>query len=320
MAILTPVSPAAPHRWDIVGVGASAVDRVYVLPASLAGGPRDVKLRIRRHLVSCGGQVATMLVTCQRLGARTAYVGTIGSDGDGARLRQELTRDDVDLAYVVPRDAPHAFAVILIDDHSGERMVLWDRDPRLQLAASDLPSDVIASARLVHVDDVDVEASLAAARLARAAGVPVTSDIERASDRAEELVAAVTVPNFAKAGLVELTGLDDPERALRQIRRLNPGLLCVTRGPEGAMALDGDTIVHAPGVPVRAIDTTGAGDVFRGALAIAWLEGKSTSEMLRFANAAAALSTTRVGAMAGAPTRAELERLLGASRTDGATV
>jgi sugar/nucleoside kinase (ribokinase family) len=290
-----------------VGVGASAVDRVYVLPESLAGAPRDAKLRIRRHLISCGGQVATTLVTCQRLGLTTAYIGTIGSDADGARLVDELVRGHVDVAHVVVRDAPHAFAVILIDERTGERMVLWDRDERLRLTPADVPPDVIARARLVHVDDVDIDASIAAATLARAANIPVTSDIERAADRADELIAAVTCPMFARQGLAELTGLDDPERALRKMRRLHPGLLCVTLGPDGAMALDGDAIVHVPGVAVRAIDTTGAGDVFRGAFATAWLEGYSTRDVLRFANAAAALSSTRVGAIAGAPTRAELE-------------
>ena len=277
---------------------------------SLAGSPRDVKLRIRRHLISCGGQVATTLVTCRRLGARVAYVGTIGSDADAARLREELARDEVDLTHAVARDGPHAFAVILIDERTGERMVLWDRDERLRLAAADVPGDVIARARLVHVDDVDLEASLAAARLAITAGVPVTSDIERASDRVEELIAAVTCPIFAAPGLVELTGIDDPERALRKMRRLHPGLLSVTLGPDGAMALDGDALVHVPAVRVHAVDTTGAGDVFRGAFAIAWLAGKPAAEVLRFANAAAAVSCTRVGAIAGAPTRAELEPLL----------
>ena len=301
------MTQTARHRWDVVGVGASAVDRVYVLPDSLAGAPRDVKWRIQRHLISCGGQVATTLVTCQRLGMTTAYVGTIGSDADAARLRDELARDQVDLAHVVARDAPHAFAVILIDDRTGERMVLWDRDERLRLTAADVPPEVIARARLVHVDDVDIDASIAAARFARAANIPVTSDIERASPRAEELITAVTCPIFARPGLVELTGVDDPERALRKMRRLHSGLLSVTLGPDGAMALDGDEVVHAPGVAVRAIDTTGAGDVFRGAFATAWLEGRSTRDVLRWANAAAALSSTRVGAMAGAPTRAELE-------------
>ncbi|HKW01731.1 MAG TPA: PfkB family carbohydrate kinase [Vicinamibacterales bacterium] len=295
------------HRWDVVGVGASAVDRVYVLPESLAGAARDAKLRIRRHLISCGGQVATTLVTCQRLGLTTAYIGTIGSDADAARLSDELARDHVDLTHVVARDAPHAFAVILIDERTGERMVLWDRDERLRLTPADVPPDVITRARLVHVDDVDIDASIAAATLARAANIPVTSDIERASDRADELIAAVTCPMFARQGLAELTGLDDPERGLRKMRSLNPGLLCVTLGPDGAMALDGDAIVHVPGVAVRAIDTTGAGDVFRGAFATAWLEGGSTRDVLRFANAAAALSSTRVGAISGAPTRAELE-------------
>jgi sugar/nucleoside kinase (ribokinase family) len=293
-----------------VGVGASAVDRVYVLPDSLASSARDVKLRIRRHLISCGGQVATTLVTCRRLGATASYVGTIGSDADGDRLRAELSREGVDLAHVVGRAAPHAFAVILIDDRTGERMVLWDRDERLRLTPSDVPRDLIARARLVHVDDVDIEASIAAARWAAAAGTPVTSDIERASDRAEELVAAVTCPIFARAGLAELTGVDDPERALRKMRRLNAGVLCVTLGPQGAMALDGDAMVHVQGLSVAAVDTTGAGDVFRGAFAVAWLEGKPAGDALRFANAAAALSCTRVGAIAGAPTRAELEPLL----------
>ncbi len=298
------------RRWDVVGVGASAVDRVYVLPRSLANGPRDAKLRIVRHQTSCGGQVATTLVTCRRLGAAVSYVGTIGSDADGERLRSELAQDDVDLTHTVTRDAPHAFAVILIDDRTGERMVLWDRDERLRLTADDVPRDLITRARLVHVDDVDIDASIAAARLASAARIPVTSDVERASNRAEELVAAVTCPIFAAAGLAELTGEADPERALRKIRRLHSSLLCVTLGPEGAMALDGDAIIHVPALKVHAVDTTGAGDVFRGAFAVAWLEKRSTTDVLRFANAAAALSCTRMGAIAGAPTRAELEPLL----------
>jgi len=307
LAILCPVSLPL---WDIVGVGANAVDRVYVLPASLAEARPDAKLRILHHRRSCGGQTATMLATCRRLGATAAYIGTIGSNDDGALVRAELARLDIDLTYAVGRDGPNPFAVILIEERTGERMVLWDRDDRMRLQPTDVPADVLARARLVHVDDVDLDAAIAAARAAARAGVPVTSDIERAADRVDELIGAVTCPIFAAPALADLTGIADPERALRKIRRAHAGLITVTLGADGAMVLDGDRIVHAPGVAVSAVDTTGAGDVFRGAFAIAWLENRTAADVLRFANAAAAVSCTRPGAVAGAPGRAEIDALL----------
>ena len=303
--------PSAPRStWDIVGVGANAVDHVYILPVSLAGGPADAKLRIRRHVISSGGQVATMLAAAQKLGATTAYVGTIGAGDDAAILRADLARSGIHAARLVSRDAPQPFAVILIDERTGERIVLWDRDARLRLEPGDVPADVIAHARLLHVDDVDLEASIDAARLARAAGVPSICDIERAANRVDELAALVTCPIFAAPGLSEITGVGDPERALRKLRKTHPGVLTVTLGPAGAMALDGDALVHVPAFAVRAIDTTGAGDVFRGAFAVAWLERRATADVLRFANAAAAVSCTRLGAMAGAPGRDEVDRRL----------
>ncbi len=251
-----------------------------------------------------------MLATCARLGARTAYLGTIGSDAAGVLMREALEAAGIDATGAIVRDAPQAHAAILLDEHSGERIVLWERDERLRLRPDDLPAAYIEHARLVHVDDVDLEASVAAARLAAVCGVPTTSDIERVADGVDALIAAVTWPIFAAPAVIELTGIDDPERALRKLRRLNLGLLTVTLGPAGAMALDGDVCLHAPAFAIEAVDTTGAGDAFRGGFAIAWLEGRAASDVLRFANAAAAASCTRVGAMAGAPTRAEVDELL----------
>lgn len=310
--ILTAVSESSSRSasWDIVGVGACAVDRVYILPVSPAGSAADLKVRIRRHFLSAGGQVATMLAAAAGMGARTAYVGTTGSDEHGGFMRDALVRAGIDATHVLTHDAPQAHAAILIDERTGERIVLWDRDERLRLAPADVPRDAIARARLVHVDDVDLDASVAAARFATAAGIPSTSDIERAADRVDELIGSVTCPIFAASAMAELTGVSDPERALRKLRALNPGVLCVTLGTSGAMALDGDAIVHVPAFKVAAVDTTGAGDVFRAGFALAWLEGRATSDVLRFANAAAAVSCTRLGAMSGAPGRIEVDRLL----------
>jgi sugar/nucleoside kinase (ribokinase family) len=172
-----------------------------------------------------------------------------------------------------------------------------------------VPQAVIAGARLLHVDDVDEEAAIAAAGVARAAGIPVTSDLDRVGTRTEALVAAVTIPIFAEQVPAALTGEGDVERALRKLRRTHSGLLCVTLGSRGAMLLDGDQLHHVPAPRVDAVDATGAGDVFRGGFIYALLRGDTPPDILRFANAAAAASCTRQGAMDSVPTLADVEAL-----------
>jgi sugar/nucleoside kinase (ribokinase family) len=267
-------------------------------------------MRIRRRVVCGGGQMATALATCARFGLRVKYVGATGTDDHGQRIRRELAAHAVDLSDLVIREAFNQYAVILLDESTGERIVLWDRDERLALRESELPAAAIAAAGLIHVDDVDEEAAIRAARIGRAAGRPVTSDLDRLTERTWELVATVTVPILAEHLLAELTGLDDEERALRALRSRHEGLLVVTLGRRGAMALDGDRLHVAPGFEVDAVDTTGAGDVFRGGLIYGLLRGWAVERVLAFANAAAAVSCTRIGAINGIPDLDEISRLL----------
>jgi sugar/nucleoside kinase (ribokinase family) len=120
----------------------------------------------------------------------------------------------------------------------------------------------------------------------------------------------VTIPIFDEHVPAALTGAADPERALRKLRTSHRGLLCVTLGARGAMALDGDRLLHVPAVRVDAVDTTAAGDVFRAGLVTSLLAGGTTADALSFASTAAALSCTRRGAMSGIPTRAEVDAAL----------
>src|SRR5438552_8802916 len=175
-------------RWDVVGIGANSVDFVYLLPGYPQPFGSFAKMQIRERRVLCGGQMATAMCTCASLGLRSKYVGVTGTDDNGRRIRQELERRQVDLTDVVIRDAENQFAVILVDATTGDRIVLWDRDDRLRLRDRDLPTEAIRSARIVHVDDVDEEAAIRAARLAHEAGAEVTSDIDRVTPRTEGLV------------------------------------------------------------------------------------------------------------------------------------
>jgi sugar/nucleoside kinase (ribokinase family) len=163
---------------------------------------------------------------------------------------------------------------------------------------------------VIHVDDVDEDTAIRAARVGRAAGRVVTSDLDRLTERTEELVAAVTVPIFAEHVPPALTGESDQERALRKLRRRHDGLLVVTLGAAGAMALDGDRVHRVPAYEVEVVDTTGSGDVFRGGFIYGLVHGWPVERTLRFANAAAAASCTRLGAINGAPGAEETQRLV----------
>lgn len=297
-------------RWDVLGVGCNSVDYVYRLPASPRADSPTAKLRISSHKTMLGGQTATTMAACAGFGLSTAYLGTAGDDDNGRLIVGELGQHGVDVSHVLTRECANRFAVITVDETTGDRIVLWDRDDRLNLAGAELDPAVIRSARLLHVDDEDQEAAIAAALIARGAGLPVTSDIDRLTERTAALIAAVSIPIFGQHVLPAVTGEADVERALRRLRESHHGMLCVTLGAGGATMLAGDQLVHVPAFNVTPVDTTAAGDVFRAGFIYALLNDYSPPDMLRFANAAAALACTRDGAMASVPSLEEIWRLV----------
>src|SRR5262249_49487942 len=131
--------PPAGRSFDVVGIGATSVDFVYLVPGAFAP-----KQQIKRHFVSCGGQVATALPTCARMGLRAKLAGVIGADDNAVRVSRELSERGVDVSEALVREAPNQYAVILVDEHSGERTVFWDRDERLALRDGELRPELVA--------------------------------------------------------------------------------------------------------------------------------------------------------------------------------
>jgi sugar/nucleoside kinase (ribokinase family) len=300
--------------WDVVGLGANSVDFVYLLPGYPQPFGSFAKMRIQKQDILCGGQTATAMCACARLGLRAKYCGVTGTDDNGRRVRRELELRGIDLSDVIIRDAQNQFAVILVDETNGDRIVLWDRDERLMMREREIPTEAIASTRVVHVDDVDPDAAIRAARFASDLDVPVTGDLDRLSSRTGELIAAISIPIFAEHVPAGVSGIADHERALRKLQAPHHRLLCVTLGERGAMALDGDRVHYLPAFQIDARDTTGAGDVFRAGFIYALLSGWPTEEVVRFANAAAAVSCTRLGALGGVPALEEVEELVSSGR------
>jgi sugar/nucleoside kinase (ribokinase family) len=279
------------------------VDLVCAVPVTPSITGPGAKQQLSGFRRSPGGQVATALAACAAFRLPTRYIGAFGDDEHGRFIAAELSQRGVDLSYAVTRgDTPNRFAVIIVDAQSGERVVLWDRDARLNLDAREIDAAALEGATALHVDDSDIPASLATARLARARGVAVTTDIDRAADGVRDLVALATHPVFSADVLEPLTGAADPEAALRALQQPAHRLLTVTLGEAGALALDGRRLIRVPGIRVHTVDTTGAGDVFRAGLLYGLHQGWAVDDTLAFANAAAAESCTHAGAMTGVPT------------------
>jgi sugar/nucleoside kinase (ribokinase family) len=293
---------------DVVGVGENSVDLVYRVAGRTAGAS---KLPILDRATRCGGQVATTMATCAALGLKAGYIGAFGNDENGRRMRLALRRRGVDVRNAVVRRAANRYAVILVDER-GDRIVLWQRDQALNLRRSEVERAIVG-AGWVHVDATDLEAAMTAVALARTRRIPTSCDVDAATRATRALVRAVDVAILAEGVPEALTGERRLESALRALRTRRHTALAVTLGARGSAMLYGDRYYRVPAFPVNAVDATGAGDVFRGALIYAMLKGFEPKAMLRFANAAAALSVTRSGALDGVPTLAETMRLFTAS-------
>jgi sulfofructose kinase len=305
------IPPAAAHPFDVAGLGLNSVDLMAVVAEYPA---RNSKQPLQRFARLPGGQTATAMAVCSRLGWRARYIGVFGDDEIGAMGIESLTREGVDTsaAWTVP-GATSQFAVVLVDARSGERTVLWHRHPALTMSASAVPGAAVTSGRLLLVDCHDTVAAAEAARLARQAGIPTIVDVEKVRPGIGELLRHIDAIVAAESFPAALTGYDEPGRALAAMaREYAAPLACVTLGAEGSLAWCGGREVRTPALAVDCVDTTGAGDAFRGGLAAGCLHAPDgeLEDALAYANAVAGLNCRALGARGGMPTADEVERAL----------
>jgi sugar/nucleoside kinase (ribokinase family) len=293
---------------DLLGIGQCSIDHV----CSVEGLPRFTgKEAMLAYEILPGGQIATALLAGARLGLRGAFVGSTGTDAVAASVLAPLAAAGIDVSGVRRvAGAATRLAVILVDRASGERTVLWYRDPRLRLRLEDLPLARVARARCLLLDGDDPEVSVHAARTARAAGVPVVLDVDRASPGIESLLAEADYPIVSRHFAESLAPDGTLRGGLARLVGLGARLAVTTLGEHGCLARAGEREFASPAFRVMPRDTTGAGDVFHAAFVCGLLEGREVEELLRAANAAAALSARALGAQGGLPTRNELEAFL----------
>jgi sulfofructose kinase len=296
-----------PSQCDILAIGLNATDTLIRVPRFPAF---DSKTKILSSALLPGGQAATAAVACQRWGLRSRYVGKIGSDSAGRLQRAEFAREGVEAHLFEVPNCPSQSAFIIVDECTGERTILWQRDERLDLQPEELPRKWIRGARLVHVDGHPCAPAAAAARWAREAGAVVTADLDNLYPGIEALLEGVDFMIGSREFPERLLGIPDLLESLPEItRRFGCRVAGATLGRNGVLAWDGTQFHYCPAFRVDTVDTTGAGDIFHAGLAYALLRGGTLPEILEFSCAAAGLNCTASGARGGIRPVQEIERL-----------
>jgi sulfofructose kinase len=303
---------AASNRTDasqceILAIGLNATDTLIRVPRFPAF---DSKTKILSSALLPGGQAATAAVACQRWGLVSRYVGKIGDDAAGRLQREEFRREGVEAHLIEVPNCASQLAFIIVDECTGERTILWQRDDRLDLQAEELPREWIRGARLVHVDGHPCAPAAVAARWAREASAVVTADLDNLYPGIEALLEGVDFMISSRDFPERLLGIPDLLESLPEItRRFGCRVAGATLGRDGVLAWDGTQFHYCPAFRVDTVDTTGAGDVFHAGFAYALLRGDILPEILEFSCAAAGLNCTAPGARGGIRSVNEIEKL-----------
>lgn len=302
------------REFDVVGFGTNAVDHLVRVPHY----PEfNSKVELTSHTVSPGGEVASTLAGLARLGHAACYVGRFGDDPNGALGMDSLRGEgvNVDLCELVA-GAVTQIAYILIDEQSGERTVIWKRDPATAFSAGDAPTAAASSGRILHLTPHDTEACIEMATAARASGTIVSADVDNLFEGIERLMPLVDVCLMSADLASRLAGTNDIEDALRRVASTYGNAVAgVTLGEAGSLIYCNAEFIRTPAssVPGGCIDTTGAGDAFRTGFLHGMLTEAAVEETAELANAVAALKCRRAGARDGLPSNHELTDFLKAA-------
>ena len=302
-------------RGNIVVVGSSNTDMVVRVPAL----PRPGETVLGgTFYTAAGGKGANQAVAAARAGGAVTFVACVGDDAFGAQAVQGFREDGIDTTYVFTTpDAPSGVALIMVDDDAENSIaVASGANALLRPHHIEQAQDAIAGADVLLVQlETPLETVAAAVRLAARHGVRVILNPAPAQTLDDALLQHVSVltPNVSETELLTGLSLGDAARlAAAATALLAKGIeaVLITLGSDGLYVAASEVREQLSAFEVKAVDTTGAGDAFNGALAVALAEQQPLREAARFAAAAAALSVTRRGAQPSAPRRDEIMRLM----------
>jgi ribokinase len=299
----------------IVVVGSSNTDMIIKAPRI----PKPGETVLGGHFsMAAGGKGAIQAVAAARAGGDVAFIARVGTDFFGDRAIKSFNADRID-SSLISRDpeAPSGIALVFVGE-DGQNSIVVAAGANSKLSRKDVEraEAAIAAARILLMQlEIPMDTILAAAQIANANGVPVILNPAPAQKLSPELLKYISIltPNESEAEVLTGIRISDNNSigsAAEVLLSQAVETVLITLGPRGAFLATKGSVELVPGFAVRAVDSTGAGDVFCGALAVALSENKSMWDAVTFANAAAAISVTRLGAQPSIPRRHEIERFL----------
>ena len=293
-------------HFDVLGLGSVSVDflgRLGTWPM------KGCKQCLDDFSFRDGGLVGTALVAVARLGGKACFAGKLGTSPMATRAVENLRKEGVDTSYVIETEgAEPIIAFVLSSSSDGQRNIFFTR----QWAQFPMPWELPdkkwyqrASVLLIDYDSVD--AGVEAAKVANQHGVPVVIDVEGDIGYTAEALALSTYIIVSEDFARDYTHARDLRQMLESLRSRPEQTVIITRGENGCVGLTAEGAFELPAFKVDVVDTTGCGDVFHGAFALAISRNRPVMEAARFASAAAALCATKLGGREGIPTQKELE-------------
>jgi sulfofructose kinase len=289
---------------DVLCVGAGTYDLVY----SVDRHPQpDEKIRAHSFIGCGGGPAANAAVTVARLGLRSAFAGYLGNDIFGNAHIDELQRAGVHTDLVTRGSHSSALSVVMVKP-DGSRALVNYRKPESLLAAGSVDFSIVDT-RVILFDGHEPLISPVLAKSARQKNIITMLDAGSIHRGTEELAGLVDYLVCSESFGLNFTGESDEKRALVKLSRYAPNVI-ITLGARGLIWQGISGSGHLETYKVRAVDTTGAGDVFHGALAACLARNMEWGASLSYASAAGALCCTKIGARLGIPTKDEVEEFL----------
>ena len=297
-------------NFEYIGIGFCSNDHLAVLPFI----PMDTKVKMLSHAILGGGPAGNSTAGAASLGLSAAFAGVVGDDADGRMILEDFAKQGVDTSMMKVRPgATSAIAYLWIEEKTGNRSCAWTREGLDELAADEIDAEAVSKAKVLHLDGHNPAAAIAAAKVAREAGVIVNYDAGTHRDGMEELLSLADIMICSEEFILKLTGLKDAEEAVRQVwAKYRPKVCGATMGIRGSMCFDGKDFVKCPAFKVeKVVDTTGCGDLFHTGFAVRWLETHDLMECQRFGAAVSAIKCRGLsGRPPAAPVRAEVEAFL----------
>ena len=309
------MSPISKRK--IAVVGSSNTD--MIIKTAKIPRPGETILGGEFHMAA-GGKGANQAVAAARAGGDVAFIARIGNDIFGKKAVEGFIRDGIDVKYVYKdRRAASGIAVIIVGA-DGENSIAVASGANANLTPEDvrLAERAISSAKILLMQlETPLETVREAAEIAAAYRVPVILNPAPAKALDDHLLRRISILTPNETEMEMLTGIkirkeSDMARASQKLLNKGVRAVFITLGSKGVFVASETEKIRRiiPAFKVKAVDTTAAGDVFNGALAVALAEGRPLLEAARFANAAAALSVTKMGAQPSAPHRKEIENFL----------